>query len=150
MRATFAAGCFWGVQQAFDQVPGVLSTTVGFCGGHTINPTYTEVCNGDTGHAEAIEISFDPDKVSYHHLLDIFWDLHTPVEATSNSDKEWQYRSAIFYYDDSQKQQALESKDYREQILGYRIATEITQAPPFYPAEDYHQKYYLTHGRNIC
>lgn len=150
MRAIFAAGCFWGVQRTFDQIPGVLSTTVGFCGGHTVNPSYEKVCNGDTGLAEAIELFYDPEKVSYHHLLDVFWNLHTPDQAGKRTNYgEWQYRSAIFYYDDNQKQQAVESKEYREGIVGYRIATEILPAPPFYPASDYHQKYYLTHG-DVC
>lgn len=151
MRATFAAGCFWGVQKVFDQLPGVLSTTVGFCGGHTKNPTYKEVCNGDTGHAEAIEIFFDPEKISYHHLLDIFWSIHNPAaESQGSTDSESQYRSVIFYYDENQKEQAIESKQHRETILGYRISTPILPADSFYPADDYHQKYYLTHGGDVC
>ncbi len=151
MRAIFAAGCFWNVQKTFDQIAGVLSTTVGFCGGHTVNPSYQQVCKGDTGHAEAIEIFYDPKKVSYHHLLDIFWSIHNPATAdTQANDREWQYRSIIFYFDDEQKQQAQESKQHRETILGYRLSTEIIPAQPFYAADDYHQKYYLTHGDDTC
>ncbi len=85
MRAIFAAGCFWNVQKTFDQIAGVLSTTVGFCGGHTVNPSYQQVCKGDTGHAEAIEIFYDPKKVSYHHLLDIFWSIHNPATADTQA-----------------------------------------------------------------
>ncbi len=151
MRAIFAAGCFWGVQKVFDQVPGILSTTVGFCGGHTKNPTYKLVCAGDTGYAEAIEIFFDPEKVSYHHLLDIFWDINAPsTKGQPSNYAESQYRSAIFYFDDEQKEQALEAKQYHESKLGITLATQIKPATEFYPADDYHQKYYLTHGGDVC
>lgn len=139
MRATFAAGCFWGVQKTFDDVLGVMSTTVGYCGGHTENPTYEEVCQGDTGHAESIDIIYDPNLVSYQQLLDIFWHMHHPH---GKPDTTSQYRSAIFYHDDEQKELAQGSK--------HDFSVQIAPAGQFYAAEDYHQKYYLTHKVDAC
>lgn len=152
-KATFAAGCFWGVQKTFDHVPGVIKTTVGYCGGHTANPSYEQVCHGDTGHAEAIEIEFDPNKISYPQLLDIFWHMHDPTSLNRQGpDVGFQYRSAIFYHDDEQMQQILESKAALEQSKPYfgKITTQINAASDFYPAEEYHQKYHLKHGGDYC
>ncbi len=142
--ATFAAGCFWGVEAKFRQVLGVVSTRVGYTAGTTINPDYKEVCTGETGHAEAIEISFDPDVISFSDLLDIFWKMHNPTTLNRQGpDIGSQYRSAIFYHDDQQKQQALISKQAMNESGYYPIpiVTEITAASTFYPAEEYHQCY---------
>ncbi|HSX19534.1 MAG TPA: peptide-methionine (S)-S-oxide reductase MsrA [Gammaproteobacteria bacterium] len=149
MRATFAAGCFWGVQKTFDQVPGVISTTVGYCGGHTESPTYEQVCHGDTGHAESIDIIFDPQKVSYQQLLEIFWHMYHPA---TGEDKKFQYRSAIFYHDAEQQQLAVESQAEfaKQNPYAGHVNVQIANASPFYAAEDYHQKYYLKHGANSC
>jgi peptide-methionine (S)-S-oxide reductase len=152
-KATFAAGCFWGVELKFSQVPGVISTRVGYIGGHTINPTYEQVCHGDTGHAEAIEIEFDPDDISYLDLLDVFWDIHNPTTLNRQGpDVGTQYRSAAFYHNEEQKNQILESKQKLEQagIYNLPITTEIAAAGVFYPAEEYHQKYLEKNGVNHC
>lgn len=142
-KATFAAGCFWGVQNAFDKVEGVVKTVVGYTGGHTENPSYKEVCGDKTGHAEAIEIMFDSSKVSYEKLLEIFFSIHDPTEFNRQGpDTGSQYRSAIFYHSLSQKDSA-EKTIYEEQKkYKKKIATEIVPAHSFYPAEEYHQKYY--------
>jgi len=152
-KATFAAGCFWGVELKFSKVPGVIATRVGYTGGHTNNPSYEQVCHGDTGHAEAIEVEFDSDKVEYLDLLDVFWDIHNPTTLNRQGpDIGTQYRSAIFYHNDLQKQQALGSKLKLEQAKIYSspIMTEITTATEFYPAEEYHQKYIEKNGGNHC
>ncbi|MGC9307573.1 MAG: peptide-methionine (S)-S-oxide reductase MsrA [Thermoplasmatota archaeon] len=147
--ATFAAGCFWGVEAAFRELDGVISTMVGYTGGTTLNPSYKEVCTGTTGHAEAVQLSYDPDVISYEELLDVFWDIHDPTQRDRQGpDVGSQYRSAIFYHDEEQRQAAEQSRRQLQQSgrLHGDIATEITQAEPFYPAEKYHQRYYEKHG----
>lgn len=145
--AIFAAGCFWGVQAVFDQVPGVASTIAGYIGGHTKNPTYAEVCSGATGHAEAVEIEFNPKKITYEMLLKIFWMNHNPTTINRQGpDIGEQYRSAIFYLNETQKKEALNSLKEHKKDFKKSIVTEIVKADKFYPAEDYHQKYYKTHS----
>jgi peptide-methionine (S)-S-oxide reductase len=128
MRATFAAGCFWGVEEAFRQLPGVLEVQVGYTGGHTENPTYEEVCSGTTGHAEAVELEYDPDQISYDQLLDAFFAMHNAARPTKA-----QYRSAIFVHSPEQQSAALARTE--------GLATEVEVAGPFYRAEEYHQHY---------
>ncbi|GAB4187860.1 MAG: peptide-methionine (S)-S-oxide reductase MsrA [Simkaniaceae bacterium] len=135
-KATFAAGCFWGVQKAFDEKRGVLKTTVGYTGGNVKDPSYEEVCLGKTGHSEAVEIEFNPMQVSYKELLDIFWSIHDPSKK-----KKQQYKSAIFFHNEEQKEEALQSKQALEKC-GRKIETEVLPASNFYPAESYHQYYY--------
>ena len=134
-RATFAAGCFWGVEAAFREIPGVVSTRVGYTGGHTDNPTYREVCGHRTGHAEAVEVTFDPDVVSYEQLLALFWSIHNP---TTRDRQGWdigsQYRSAIFFHSEEQRQAAEASRDAAQTHLGKPIVTEIVPAATFWPA----------------
>ena len=148
-HAIFAAGCFWGVQATFDQVSGVITTVVGYCGGATLNPTYQEVCQGSTGHAEAILITFDPTIISYAELLDIFFTNHDPTTLNSQGpDHGSQYRSAIFFLNEKQRSSA---RDKIEQltdcnIYSKPIVTEIIASTPFHDAEEYHQKYYLKHN----
>ncbi|MDF1655454.1 MAG: peptide-methionine (S)-S-oxide reductase MsrA [Coxiellaceae bacterium] len=147
--ATFAAGCFWGVQAGFDKLDGIKQTTVGYSGGHTENPSYNDVCRGDTAHAECIEIIFDPSVISYQQLLDHFWQCHTPTTLNRQGpDVGSQYRSAIFYHDDNQRQTAEISKQQIDTSGQFDkpIVTEITEASVFYPAEEYHQKYSAKHG----
>ena len=142
--ATFSAGCFWGVEEKFRQVLGVLSTRVGYTAGHTKDPDYKSICTGNTGHAEAIEITFDPSLISYEALLDIFWKIHDPTTLNSQGpDIGSQYRSGIFYHDHEQKQQALNKKQALNQsyFSAQLIVTEITPASHFYSAETYHQCY---------
>ncbi|MBI4150575.1 peptide-methionine (S)-S-oxide reductase MsrA [Candidatus Woesearchaeota archaeon] len=149
--ATFAAGCFWGVQALFDAIPGVLSTRVGYTGGLTKNPTYEDVCSDATGHAEALEITFDPDKVSYEQLLKIFWENHDPTQMNRQGpDEGTQYRSAIFYHSDAQKSIAEKSKEQLQSRASKTIVTQIVKASTFYPAEDYHQKYLEKRGKKVC
>lgn len=151
--ATFAAGCFWGVQLKFSQIPGVKETIVGYTGGHTEFPNYDKVCGGDTGHAESIQIKFDPDVISYIDLLDIFWSIHNPTTLNRQGpDIGTQYRSAIFYHDQEQKQQAIESRDELQDSEMYTlpITTEITATSTFYPAEEYHQNYLVKNGVSHC
>lgn len=152
-KATFAAGCFWGVEDAFRQVPGVLSTTVGYIGGTTKNPTYKEVCGGRTGHAEAVEVDYDPAKVSYLELLATFWKSHDPTTMNRQGpDVGTQYRSGIFYHDAQQEEAARASKAVLEKdhVFQRPIVTEITAAPEFYRAEDYHQQYFEKQGIKAC
>src|SRR3989338_3542534 len=140
--ATFAAGCFWGVEAAFRQIKGVKSTRVGYTGGEMENPTYDDVCTDETGHAEAVEVTFDPKKVSYNKLLDVFWSSHDPTQLNrQGSDVGAQYRSAIFYHNESQKKLAEKSKEALFKKLKSFIATEIVPAQEFYEAEEYHQQY---------
>jgi peptide-methionine (S)-S-oxide reductase len=152
-EATFAAGCFWGVEAAFRQVQGVLETAVGYSGGDYNNPSYKDVCTGKTGHAEVVRVKFDPERVSYEELLEVFWSEHNP---TTKNRQGWdigtQYRSAIFYHDDEQKALAIESRDRLEASGKYRkpIVTEITQVSEFYPAEEYHQRYLEKRGLATC
>ncbi|MBI2174264.1 MAG: peptide-methionine (S)-S-oxide reductase MsrA [Candidatus Omnitrophica bacterium] len=144
-KATFAGGCFWCMQSEFDAVKGILSSTVGYTGSSKPNPTYEEVSTGSTGHAEAIEIEYDPAIVSYQELLDIFWRNIDPTIVNGQfADKGSQYRTAIFYHDEEQKRLAEASKQVMENSGKFQgpIVTEIVPAMEFYPAEDYHQKYY--------
>jgi peptide-methionine (S)-S-oxide reductase len=143
--ATFAGGCFWCMEPPFDKTPGVLSTTSGYTGGTKVDPTYYEVSDGGTGHAESVEVTYDPSKVTYQQLLDIYWHNVDPLDTGGQfCDRGSQYRTAIFYHDDEQKRQALASKQTLEdgKRFDQPIATEIVAAGPFYPAEDYHQDYY--------
>ena len=152
-KATFAAGCFWGVEATFQKVEGVLSTRVGYTGGTFEDPTYEDVCSGRTGHAEAIEITFDSSKVTYEELLDIFWKMHDPTALNHQGpDIGSQYRSAVFYHDERQKKAAEESKENLDKSDEYKrpVVTEITAAGTFYPAEEYHQKYLEKRGRSSC
>jgi peptide-methionine (S)-S-oxide reductase len=141
--ATFAGGCFWCVEADFDKVDGVISTTSGYTGGHTVNPSYEQVSHGGTGHAEAVEIVYDPAKVSYQKLLDVFWHNIDPLAKDRQfCDHGRQYRSTIFYHGEEQRAQAEASKAAVAKRFKGPIATEIVAAGPFYKAEDYHQDYY--------
>jgi len=145
-KATFAAGCFWGVEEAFRTLEGVLETAVGYMGGHTENPTYQQVCSGETGHAEVVHLKFNPEQISYAQLLDKFWGKHNPTCLNFQGwDVGSQYRSVIFYYSEQQRQIAEESKAQLAASGKYRepIVTEITSAMPFWRAEEYHQQYVL-------
>jgi peptide-methionine (S)-S-oxide reductase len=151
MKATFAAGCFWGVEEIFRTRPGVLSTVVGYTGGTTADPTYKLVCNGDTGHAESVEVEFDPKLVTYEELLDLFWEAHDPTQKNRQGpDVGDQYRSAIFTHDEEQQQLAQRSKAKAQKRFLKPIATQIVAAGPFYPAEEYHQHYCQKRGINAC
>ena len=144
-KATFAAGCFWGVEHKFRQLEGVVSTRVGYAGGNVKNPTYRQVCDGKTGHAEAVEITFNPSNISYSDLLEQFFQLHDPTQKNRQGpDIGEQYRSAIFFHDKEQQKTALETIEKLENSKRFRraIATQILPAPDFYEAEDYHQQYY--------
>ena len=141
--AIFAAGCFWGVEAAFHQVPGVIDAVSGYTGGNTDNPSYKEVCSDRTGHAEAVEVTFDPAKVSFDRLLDVFWKIHDPTQVNRQGpDFGSQYRSAIFTRDEFQQSQAVASRDREQSNYGKPIATQIVPATKFYRAEDYHQRYF--------
>lgn len=147
-KATFAAGCFWGVEEAFTHLPGVLETIVGYTGGHVANPTYEQVCSHTTGHAEAVQITFDPEKIRYEQLLDKFWEIHDPTTLNRQGpDIGSNYRSAIFYHNNEQKKEAEKSKNEfgKSGKLDRPIVTEIQASGPFYKAEEYHQKYYHKH-----
>ncbi|HEY9826331.1 MAG TPA: peptide-methionine (S)-S-oxide reductase MsrA [Stenomitos sp.] len=145
-KAAFAGGCFWCMEKPFDQLPGVVSTTSGYTGGHTVNPTYRQVSAGATGHAESVEVVYDPTQVSYDTLLDVFWHNVDPLDTGGQfCDRGSQYRTNIFVYDEQQRQQAEASKQALEQSGLGHIATEIQPAQTFYAAEDYHQNYYQTH-----
>jgi peptide-methionine (S)-S-oxide reductase len=151
--ATFAAGCFWGVEAAFRQVPGVTATRVGYTGGTTTNPTYKQVCTDRTGHAEAVEVSYDPARVSYDDLLRVFWETHDPTQRNRQGpDIGTQYRSAIFYHDPEQEAAARASKERLERSGVHKrpIVTEIVPAQTFYQAEDYHQQYLEKRGLATC
>jgi peptide-methionine (S)-S-oxide reductase len=144
-KAIFAAGCFWCTEAAFEEVPGVISAVSGYTGGTVKNPGYEQVSSGRTGHAEAVEVTFDPAKVSYEQLLDVFWVNHDPTVSNRQfCDSGSQYRPAIFYLSDEQKKAAEASKAKYEKLKTFKqpLLTEITKAGPFYPAEDYHQDYY--------
>jgi methionine-S-sulfoxide reductase len=150
-EAIFAAGCFWGVQYYFDQVPGVTNTTAGYTGGHIENPTYEMVCYEGTGHAEAVLIEFDPKKISYETLVKQFFRMHDPTQMNRQGpDVGDQYRSAIFYYNDDQKTTAEKIRENLQPNFEKPIATEITEVSTFYPAEEYHQKYTEKTGRGMC
>ncbi len=149
MKATFGAGCFWHVEDLFRKTKGVNSTQVGYIGGKLANPTYEEVCTDMTGHAEAVQVDYDPNVISYDELLDVFWKNHDPTSLNRQGpDIGFQYRSAIFVHDEEQKKIAQKSKEKLEQsgVFQKPIVTEITPAPEFYKAEEYHQKYFQKHG----
>jgi peptide-methionine (S)-S-oxide reductase len=152
-KATFAAGCFWGVEATFRQMPGVTSTRVGYTGGKTENPTYKEVCTDRTGHAEAVEVEFDPAKITYAQLLKVFFENHDPTQVNRQG-PDWgsQYRTAIFFHSPEQKAQAEQFKQELEKAHAYSkpIATQIVPAVTFYPAEDYHQQYLEKRGLASC
>ena len=152
-KATFAAGCFWGVEATFRQIPGVTSTRVGYTGGELVNPTYKDVCGDGTGHAEAVEVEFDPSKVSYDQLLNVFWENHDPTQLNRQG-PDWgkQYRSAIFFHSPEQEQLARASKEKLQASGHFRrpIVTQIVPAVTFYEAEDYHQQYLEKRGLASC
>lgn len=151
--ALFGAGCFWGVEETFRHLSGVTKTLVGYSGGETEDPTYNQVCSGTTGHAEVIYIEFDPQIISYNDLLKTLWKCHNPTTLNSQGpDYGTQYRSAIFYYNDTQKQIATESiKELEDKkVFSNPIVTEVTKATKFYGAEEYHQLYILKTGRSSC
>jgi peptide-methionine (S)-S-oxide reductase len=150
-RATFAAGCFWGVEAAFRELDGVLDVTVGYTGGTSWNPTYEQVCGGATGHAEAVEVVFDPAEVSYRQLLDSFWHIHNPTTLNRQGwDLGSQYRSAIFFHDPEQERLAVATRESEQESLVKPIVTEIVPATTFYPAEEYHQRYFERSGYAAC
>lgn len=149
--ATFAAGCFWGVEAAFRQIKGVISTSVGYTGGTKEDPSYRDVCTGRTGHAETVEVIYDPERVSYNDLLKVFWENHNPTTLNRQGpDVGTQYRSAIFYQTAEQEAAALASKAEVAQQYSRPIVTEVKPATQFYPAEDYHQQYLEKRGLSTC
>lgn len=151
--ATFAAGCFWGVEATFGQIDGVTETEVGYTGGATENPTYKDVCSDRTGHAEAVQVGYDPAKVSYDTLLDVFWANHDPTTLNRQGpDFGTQYRSAIFFHSPDQEAEAKASKEALDKSGRFRrpIVTQIVPAATFYPAEEYHQKYLEKRGLATC
>jgi len=153
-KATFAAGCFWGVEEAFSKAKGVTSTMVGYTGGRTEHPTYEQVCSHATGHAEAVQVEYDPQQVTYEQLLDIFWSIHNPTtKDRQGPDIGSQYRSAVFYHAPQQQAAAETSKRRLEQRHRYGrrpIVTEIVPVTIFYRAEEYHQRYFAKHGGGQC
>ena len=152
-KATFGAGCFWGVEEMFRNIPGVKSATSGYAGGATENPTYEDVCSHETGHAEVVEVEFDPAQVSYKKLLDLFWANHDPTTRNRQGpDVGSQYRSVVFYHSPEQKAAAEAKRSELEKAGKFRrpIVTQIEEAPTFYRAEEYHQQYLRKHGRSHC
>ncbi len=149
--ATFAAGCFWGVEADFRDIPGVLDAEAGYIGGATENPTYRQVCTDTTGHAEAVRVTFDADTVSYDTLLDAFWSLHDPTQLNRQGpDLGTQYRSAVFYTDDAQREAAEASKARAQARFARPIVTQVVPTQAFYRAEDYHQRYLEKQGLRHC
>lgn len=149
--ATFAAGCFWGVEDAFRRVPGVLDVVSGYIGGHVDNPTYRQVCGHTTGHAEAVEVTFDPQQVDYEQLLSLFWQIHDPTQLNRQGpDVGDQYRSAIFTHGEEQERLAIASRDREQHNYTRPIVTQILPAPRFWPAEEYHQRYFEKNGGGAC
>ncbi len=152
-KATFGAGCFWGVEATFRRIDGVISTAVGYLGGALENPTYQDVCTGRTGHAEVVEVTYDPAKTTFEQLLDVFWSCHNPTTLNRQGpDVGEQYRSAVFFHDADQEAAARDSKEKLERSGRFTrpIVTEITPASTFYRAEDYHQQYLEKMGRTSC
>ena len=152
-KAAFAAGCFWGVEAEFRKVPGVMDAQVGYTGGSLEHPDYKMVCSGRTGHAEAVELTYDPKVVSYERLLDVFWDIHNPTQLNRQGvDVGSQYRSAIFYYDEDQHRSALDSIARLSAAGRFSkpIVTQVVPATTFWRAEEYHQRYLEKHGRASC
>jgi peptide-methionine (S)-S-oxide reductase len=152
-KATFGAGCFWGVEAAFRQLEGVTATAAGFEGGHLENPSYQDVCAHTTGHAEVVEVTYEPDRISYEELLDVFWGKHDPTQLNRQGwDVGDQYRSVIFFHDDEQRQVAEQSKAALDASGRYRkpVVTQIEPAQTFYRAEEYHQRYLEKQGRASC
>jgi peptide-methionine (S)-S-oxide reductase len=149
--ATFAAGCFWGVEADFRDIPGVLDAEAGYSGGTTQNPSYRDVCTGTTGHAEAVRVTFDADLVSYDTLVDAFWALHDPTQLNRQGpDVGTQYRSAVFYHDEAQRTAAEASKDRAQARFARPIATQLLPEQAFFRAEDYHQRYLEKQGLRSC
>lgn len=152
-KATFAAGCFWGVEETFRKLPGVTATAVGYMGGQMANPTYEDVCTDATGHAEVVDVEYDPTKISYEQLLDVFWKSHDPTQLNRQGpDVGMQYRSAVFYDSPEQKAAAEAAKFALQESGRFRrpVVTEITAAGPFWRAEEYHQKYLQKRGKDSC
>ncbi len=150
-KATFAAGCFWGIEAAFAEVDGVESTAVGYTGGWFENPTYEDICSDGTGHAEAVEVLFDPEKVEYETLLKLFWNIHDPTQLNRQGpDYGTQYRSAIFYHTDAQQQAAEGSRERMKAQKVREVVTKVIGATHFYRAEEYHQKYLKKRGKSVC
>jgi len=151
--ASFAAGCFWGVEARFHEVQGVLDAVSGYMGGHTQNPSYQDICRGDTGHAEAVQVTFDDEQVSYHELLDLFFDLHNPTTLNRQGpDFGSQYRSAVFWHDEEQRT-ATEQKISEVNASGKwpgPVVTQLAKAPEFWRAEEYHQRYFEKNGAGFC
>ncbi len=150
-KATFGAGCFWGVEAAFRQIQGVRSTSVGYLGGTLQNPTYEDVCSNTTGHAEVVEVTYDPEKIPYEQLLAVFWAEHDPTQLNRQGpDIGDQYRSAIFVHDAEQRAAAEASRDRVQERITKPVVTQIEDAPTFWPAEDYHQQYLEKRGLASC
>ena len=150
-KATFGAGCFWGVEAAFRQIDGVTKTAVGYEGGTLENPTYEDVCGHGTGHAEVVQVTYDPERVSYEQLLDVFWGKHDPTQLNRQGwDIGDQYRSVVFVHDEEQREAAERSKESEQSRYRKPIVTLIEPAPTFYEAEDYHQQYLEKRGRSSC
>jgi peptide-methionine (S)-S-oxide reductase len=152
-KATFGAGCFWGVEETFRKIPGVTATAAGYSGGRTSNPTYEDVCSDETGHAEVVEVDYDPAVVSYDRLLDVFWENHNPTQLNRQGpDVGTQYRSVIFFHDAEQEKAARASRDRLAASGRFArpIVTEISPARPFWRAEEYHQRYFEKRGGGSC
>jgi peptide-methionine (S)-S-oxide reductase len=150
-KATFGAGCFWGVEAAFRQIPGVTKTETGYEGGTLDNPTYEDVCSHTTGHAEVVQVTYDPERVSYDELLEVFWRKHDPTQLNRQGwDVGDNYRSVVFTEDEEQREAAARSKAHEQARYRKPIVTQIDPAATFYPAEDYHQQYLEKRGRTTC
>jgi peptide-methionine (S)-S-oxide reductase len=150
-KATFGAGCFWGVEAAFRQLDGVTKTRVGYTGGQTENPTYEDVCSHTTGHAEVVEVSYDDERLSYDDLLKVFWGKHDPTQLNRQGwDIGDQYRSVVFFHDDEQQEAAARSKAEEQTHYSHPVVTQIEPAQTFFEAEDYHQQYLEKRGQSSC
>lgn len=149
-KATFGGGCFWCTEAVFEKLDGVISVTSGYAGGHTPNPTYKQVCTGETGHAEVVQIEFDPARITYEQLLQVFWLAHDPTTPNrQGADVGTQYRSIILYHDEAQRQAAERSKDEAQKHFSRPIVTEIVPLKAFYPAEHYHQDFFRNNPRQV-